>query len=218
MAWLLGQRLLPRLHAAAPSEAAALFRRAGVRDAALGASAGADAYGVRLAALAGRLGERDRRTAAAVERVQTAVAALQTTLGRAPARAPLAVHLEAWRAGLEAAGFWTALETEAFDDGPPARLAAAREAEAVETWRTFVRDVRAGWKAAGHRGPDVDRRGFARWLAEATSELPVSGPGGAPGGAPGVYSARYASSDVAWLPVHRGAGAETPPRTAGPPR
>jgi RecB family exonuclease len=182
VAWLLGQRLLPRLHALAPAESAALLRRAGVRDAVLGAGVQGDGYAVRLGSLAGRLGERDRRTAAAVEQLRAAVLALQSAVGKAPAQASLAVHLEAWRGGLEAAGFWTALDGEPFDTGAPSRLAAARESAAVETWRAFVRDIRAGWKAAGFRGAEVDRRGFARWLADAAAELPVEGPPGAPGG------------------------------------
>jgi RecB family exonuclease len=215
VAWLLAQRLLPRLRALAPSEAAALLRRAGVRDAVLGAGEQGNGYAVRLAALAGRLGPSDRRTAAAVEQLQTAVSALQAALGRAPARAPLAVHLEAWRAGLEAAGFWTALDAEPFDAGAGARQAAARESAAVETWRAFVRDVRAGWKAAGHRGAEVDRRGFARWLVDAASELPVPGPPGAPGGIDVLPLEALAGRRLAFVGL-AGMDAESFPRRAPP--
>ena len=213
VAWLVGQRLLPRLHALAPAESAALLRRAGVRDAVLGAGEQGDGYAVRLGALAGRLGERDRRAAAAVERLRGAVSALQSAVGGAPAQAPLAVHLEAWRAGLEAVGFWTALEGEAFDAGAPSRLAAARESAAVETWRAFVRDVRAGWKGAGFRGAEVDRRGFARWLAGAAAEVPVEGPPGVPGGIDVLPLEALAGRQLDFLGVV-GLDAETFPRRA----
>src|SRR5262249_15627343 len=105
-------------------------------------------------------------------RLQTA-ASLLTRAESTPRRGRLAGLLEAWRAGLDAAGFWTALEHEPLETDPRARRATAREAAAVEAWRAFVRDARAGWKAARSSGPEMDRAAFARWLADAAGGLVI---------------------------------------------
>jgi RecB family exonuclease len=172
--WLARQRLLPRLRSLMPADAAGLLRRAGLRDAVLGAGEGQDAYAVRLGALVARLRfSGESRTAARAERLAAAVAELRTRAAGVAGRAPLATHLEAWRAGLESMGFWSALDEAPFDLGRAARRATAREAAALEIWRAFVRDVRAGWKAAGQGGASVDAAGFSRWLADAAQGLPV---------------------------------------------
>jgi ATP-dependent helicase/nuclease subunit B len=174
VAWLGHQRLLPRLRSLMPANAAGLLRQAGLRDASLGAGEGQDAYAVRLAALVARLRlSEESRTAARAERLAAAVAELRGRAAGLAGRAPLATHLEAWRAGLEAMGFWSALDEAPFDLGRAARRAAAREAAALEVWRAFVRDVRAGWKTAGQGGASVDATGFSRWLADAAQGLPV---------------------------------------------
>src|SRR5262249_61869047 len=108
-------------------------------------------------------------------RLQTA-ASLLTRAESTPRRGRLAGLLEAWRAGLDAAGFWTALEHEPLETDPRARRATAREAAAVEAWRAFVRDARAGWKAARSPGPEMDRVAFGRWLADAAGKLSVDPP------------------------------------------
>jgi ATP-dependent helicase/nuclease subunit B len=172
--WLARQRLVPRLRSLMPANAPGLLKQAGVRDAALGAGETQDAYAVRLGALASRLQlSGESRTAARAERLIAGIAELRAKAAGVAGRAPLATHLEAWRAGLEAVGFWSVLDEAPFDLGMAARRATAREAAAVEVWRAFVRDVRAGWKAAGHGGASVDAAGFARWLADAARGLPV---------------------------------------------
>jgi len=183
VAWLLRQRLLPALRVDARLDPLALLRRAGVRDGALGAEGGANAYEVRLGAFVRRTrAAKDERSAAAAERLLQAASALLAVADRIPRRGRLADLLEAWRAGLDVAGFWTALEHEPLESDSRARRATAREAAAIEVWRAFVRDTRAGWKAARSTGPEVDRAAFARWLADAASGLPVELGGGAPGG------------------------------------
>ena len=184
LAWLLRQRLLPALRVHGRLDPLSLLRRAGVRDGVLGAEGGKSAYQVRLAGFATRSREAgDVRDAEAAERLLPATTALLAATERIPRRGRLAELLEAWRAGLDAAGFWTALENELLDTDPRARHAAAREAAAVEVWRAFVREARAGWKAARSAGPEVERAAFARWLADAASALPIEL---APGAARGV--------------------------------
>ncbi|HVP62062.1 MAG TPA: PD-(D/E)XK nuclease family protein [Myxococcaceae bacterium] len=183
VAWLLRQRLLPALRVDDRLDPLPLLRRAGVRDGALGSTDGASAYEVRLAPFAARSrAAGDLRDADSAERLLRAASALLGLAGRLPGRGRLADLLEAWRAGLEAGGFWTALEREALECDPLARRAAAREAAAVEVWRAFVRDTRAGWKAARTQGPEMDRAAFARWLADAAARLPVELAPGLPGG------------------------------------
>jgi len=183
VAWLLRQRLLPALRIDGRLDPLPLLCRAGVRDGTLGAEGGASAYQIRLAAFT----ERSRaagsdRDADAAERLLPAVRTLLALAERLPRRGRLADLLEAWRAGLEAAGFWTALEQEPLESDPLARRATAREAAAVEVWRAFVRDLRAGWKAARTRGAEMDRAAFGRWLADAAARLPVECAPGLPGG------------------------------------
>ena len=174
VAWLLKQRLLPALRLEHRLDPLPLLRRAGVRDGALGAEAGNSAYQVRLATFAGRSREAgDLRDADAADRLLRSASALLDLAERIPRRGRLAELLEAWRAGLDDAGFWTALEEEPLETDPRARNATAREAAAVEVWRAFVRDARAGWKAARTSGPEMDRASFARWLADAASTLVV---------------------------------------------
>ena len=183
VAWLLRQRLLPALRTRSRRDPLPLLRRAGLRDAALGAEARADAYRVRLSAFAarrraaGEVGEAD-----AAERLLEEASALLRLAERIPERGRLPELLEAWRAGLESAGFWSALEREPLEPDARDRMAAAREAAAVETWRAFVRDVRSGWKAAGPPQAVVGRAELARWLADSAAHLPVHLGPGAPGG------------------------------------
>src|SRR5262245_59602923 len=168
LAWLLKQRLLPALRVERRLDPLPLLRRAGVRDGALGSETGSSAYQVRLAAFAGRSREAGAaRDADEADRLLQAATTLLSLAERIPRRGRLADLLEAWRAGLDAAGFWTALEHEPLETDPRARRAAAREAAAVEVWRAFVRDARAGWKAARSPGPEMDRVAFGRWLADA---------------------------------------------------
>ena len=183
VAWLLRQRLLPRLRVEGRLDPLPLLRRAGVRDATLGAEGKSSAYQVRLGALASRNREvGDARAGDAAVRLLAATTGLLELAERIPRRGRLADLLEAWRAGLDAAGFWTALEEEPLEPDPGARRASAREAAAVEVWRAFVRDIRSGWKASRSAGPDMDRAAFARWLADAAAALPVELASGAPGG------------------------------------
>ncbi|HET6983756.1 MAG TPA: PD-(D/E)XK nuclease family protein, partial [Myxococcaceae bacterium] len=183
VAWLLRQRLLPALRVDARLDPLPLLRRAGVRDGKLGAEGGANAYEVRLRAFVRRSrAGKDERSADAAERLLHSTSALLGVADRIPHRGRLPDLLEAWRAGLEAAGFWTALEHEPLESDPRARRATAREAAAIEVWRAFVRDTRAGWKAARSSGPEIDRAAFARWLADAAGGLPVELGPGAPGG------------------------------------
>jgi len=177
LAWLLRQRLLPALRVERRLDPLPLLRRAGVRDGALGAEKGSSAYQTRLASFAARSREVGAaHDADAADRLLEATTALLSLVERIPRRARLADHLEAWRAGLDAAGFWTALEREPFESDPRARRASAREAAAVEVWRAFVRDARAGWKAARSSGPEMDRAAFARWLADAAAPLAIDLP------------------------------------------
>jgi len=177
LAWLLRQRLLPALRLEPRLDPLALLRRAGVRDGALGSEGGSSAYQVRLTAFANRSREAGAaRDADAADRLLQAATALLSLAERIPRRGRLADLLEAWRAGLDAAGFWTALEQEPLETDPRARRATAREAAAVEVWRAFVRDTRAGWKAARSAGPEMDRAAFARWLADAAERLAIEPP------------------------------------------
>ncbi len=173
-----------------------LLRRAGVRDAVLGAEGAASAYEVRLTAYAGRRREvGDGREAERAERLGEAVRRLLGVAARIPSRARLPEMLEAWRAGLDVAGFWTALEREPLEEDARARRASAREAAAVEVWRAFVRDIRAGWKAARMRGagdgpgpvrPLAPRRGreparlHRPWGPRRSGRAPARGAGPAP--------------------------------------
>ncbi|HEY1417335.1 MAG TPA: PD-(D/E)XK nuclease family protein [Myxococcaceae bacterium] len=183
VAWLLRQRLLPALRVDARLDPLPLLRRAGVRDGALGAESGTNAYEVRLGTFVRRSrAVRDERSAAAAERLLHSASALLAVANRIPRRGRLPDLLEAWRAGLDAAGFWTSLEHEPLETDPRARRATACEAAAIEVWRAFVRDTRAGWKAARSTGPEMDRAAFTRWLADAASGLPVKLRAGAPGG------------------------------------
>jgi RecB family exonuclease len=183
VAWLLRQRLLPALRLDGRLDPLPLLRRAGVRDRALGAEGGAGAYEVRLAAFARRSRAAGQDAdAEAAERLLAAASALLGAADRIPRRGRLADLVEAWRSGLESAGFWTALEREPLESDPRARRASAREAAAIEVWRAFVRDVRAGWKAARTHGPEMDRAGFARWLADAAGRLDLECAPGRPGG------------------------------------
>ena len=168
VAWLLKQRLLPALRVERRLDPLPLLRRAGVRDKALGASVTTPP--TRSASAPSPDGVARRATCATrtlPRRLLQAATALLTLAERIPHRGRLANLLEAWRGGLDAAGFWTALEQEPLETDPRARSATAREAAAVEVWRAFVRDVRAGWKAAKTPGPEMDRASFARWLADA---------------------------------------------------
>src|SRR4030095_14633641 len=108
----------------------------------------------------------DARDGDGAERRLGAVTGLLDLAERIPRGGRLPDLLEAWRAGLDAAGFWTALEEEELESDPRARRASAREAAAVEVWRAFVRDARAGWKASRSPGPEMDRAAFARWLID----------------------------------------------------
>ena len=93
---------------------------------------------LRLGAFARRSREAgDLRDADAAERLLQAATALLTLTERIPHRGRLADLLEAWRGGLDAAGFWTALEQEPLETDPRARSATAREAAAVEVWRAL---------------------------------------------------------------------------------
>jgi len=183
VAWLLKQRLLPALRLDGRPDPLSLLRRAGVRDRTLGAEGAASGYQVRLEAFATRSraagGDRD---ADAAERLLRAASALLHLADRIPRRGRLAALLEAWRAGLEVGGFWTAIEHEPLESDPLARRATAREAAAVEVWRAFVRDTRAGWKAARTQGPELEGPAFARWLADAAARLRVESAPGMAGG------------------------------------
>ena len=216
VAWLLRQRLLPGLRLDRRVDPLPLLRRAGVRDAALGAEGDANGYEVRLSAYAGRrraLG--DGREAERAERLRDAVRRLLDVAVRLPVRGRLPDMLEAWRAGLDVVGFWTALEREPLEDDPKARRATAREAAAVEVWRELVRDSRAGWKAARARGPEVDRAGFARWLLDAAGHLPVSTGGGVPGGVDVLLLESLGQRRLAFLGI-AGLDAASFPRRPGP--
>ena len=183
VAWLLEQRLLPALRVERRLDPLPLLRRAGVRDGALGAEGADSAYQVRLAAFAGRSREAgDLRGADAADRLLQAATALIALAERIPRRGRLADLLEAWRSGLDAAGFWTSLEDEPLETDPLARRATAREAAAIEVWRAFVRDARAGWKAARTSGPEMDRASFSRWLAGASAPLAIESPAAPLGG------------------------------------
>ena len=183
VAWLLKQRLLPALRVERRLDPLPLLRRAGVRDKALGAQGDDSAYQVRLSAFAGRRREAgDLRDADAAEGLLRAATALLALAERIPRRGRLADLLEAWRGGLDAAGFWTALEQEPFETDSRARFNTAREASAVEVWRAFVRDVRAGWKAAKTPGPEMDCAAFARWLVDAAATLEFEPPTALVGG------------------------------------
>ncbi len=217
LAWLLRQRLLPGLRLDGRLDPLPLLRRAGVRDASLGAEGPASAYQVRLSAFAARRrAAGEPRDAESAERVLEATHALLGLAGRIPRRGRLSELLEAWRAGLEAGGFWTALEREPLEADPPARRATAREAAAVEAWRAFVRDTRAGWKAAGTRGPEMDRAGFARWLADAAASLPVGSGPGVPGGVDVLPLESLGARRLAFLGV-AGLDVTSFPRRAEPP-
>jgi len=184
VAWLLRQRLLPRLRVDARLDPLPLLRRAGVRDSALGAEGKSNAYQVRLSGFSTRSREAgDARDGDAADRLLGAVTGLLDLAERIPRRGRLGDLLEAWRAGLDAAGFWTALEEEELESDPRARRASAREAAAVEVWRAFVRDIRAGWKASRSPGQEMDRAAFARWLVDAAATLPVEF---APGAGAGI--------------------------------
>ena len=212
VAWLLRQRLLPELALDARVDPLPVLRHAGVRDGAMGAQDGASAYRTRLDAFAAhRRAVGETREADAAEQLLAAASALLGAAERIPRRGRLSELLEGWRAGLDAAGFWTALEREPLEADPRARQATAREAAAVEVWRAFVRDVRAGWKSARTAGPEMDRAGFARWLADAAAQLPVECGPGAPGGVevvtldalgggPGAAFLGVAGLDVASVP------------------
>jgi RecB family exonuclease len=183
VAWLLRQRLLPRVRVDPRLDPLPLLRRAGVRDAALGAEGRSNAYQIRLGAFAARSREAgDAREGDGADRLLGAVTGLLDLAERVPRRGRLADLLEAWRSGLDAAGFWTALEEEELESDPRARRASAREAAAIEVWRAFVRDARAGWKASRSPGPEMDRAAFARWLVDAAATLPVELAPGAPAG------------------------------------
>lgn len=216
VAWLLGQRLLPRLRLDRRVDPLALLRRAGVRDAALGGDGEASGYEVRLSAYARRRrAVGDEREAERADRLRETVRRLLEVAARIPTRGRLPELLEAWRAGLEAAGFWTALEREPLEDDPRARRASAREAAAVELWRQLVRDSRAGWKAARTRGPEMDRAAFARWLLDAAGHLPVSTGGGVPGGVDVLPLASLAERRLAFLGI-AGLDAASVPRRSEP--
>ena len=183
LAWLLRQRLLPAVGVDGRLDPLALLRRAGVRDGALGAEGGTSAYQVRLGAFVRRSrAAGNERGAVAAERLLRSASTILAVADRIPRRGRLPDLLEAWRAGLESAGFWTALENEPLESDLRARRATAREAAAIEVWRAFVRDARAGWKAARSTGPEMDRPAFARWLADAAGRLPVELGPGTPGG------------------------------------
>jgi RecB family exonuclease len=182
LAWLLRQRLLPGLRVERRLDPLSLLRRAGVRDSALGSDGASSGYQVRLASFSARSREVGaQRDADEADRLLQAATPLLSLADRIPRRGRLANLLEAWRAGLDAAGFWTALEHEPFETDPRARRATAREAAAVEVWRAFVRDARAGWKAARSSGPEMDRAAFARWLGDAAAGLSIE-PAPAPSG------------------------------------
>ena len=167
-----------------------------MRDAALGAEGTSTAYQVRLGVFAARSREAgDARDVDAAERLLRPPPTCSTVAERIPRRGRLADLLEAWRAGLDAAGFWTALEEEELRERPSGPPATAREAAAVEVWRAFVRDARAGWKAARSPGPEMDRAAFARWLIDAAATLRSSSLRAAPG-----RRARP-SARVAWTAV-----------------
>ena len=216
VAWLLRQRLLPGVRADGRMDPLPLLRRAGVRDAALGAEGGASAYEVRLTAYAVRRREvGDGREAERAERLRESARRALGVAARIPSRGRLPELLEAWRAGLEAAGFWTALEREPLEEDARARRDSAREAAAIEVWRAFVRDSRAGWKAARTRGPEMDRAGFARWLLDAAADLPVSVGPGAPGGVDVLPLESLGQRSFAFLGI-AGVDAASLPRRSAP--
>src|SRR5215472_12181371 len=216
VAWLLGQRLVPALRLDGRLDPLPLLRRAGVRDAVLGAEGAMSAYRVRLAAFsARRRAVQDDRSARAADQLLDASERLLALADRLPRRARLADLLEAWRAGLETGGFWTALEHEALATDGEARRSSAREAAAIEVWRAFVRDTRAGWKAARTQGPEMDRAAFARWLADAAADLPVDSGPGAPGGVDVLPLEALEERRLAFLGV-AGLDATSFPRRAEP--
>src|SRR5262249_27330303 len=162
---LLRQRLLPAVRVERRLDPLPLLRRAGVRDGALGSEGGSSGYQIRLASFAARSREVGAtHDAGSADRLLQAATTLPSPAQRLPRRGRLADLLEAWRAGLEMAGFWTALDREPLESDARERRSTAREAAAVEVWRAFVRDARAGWKAAKSSGPEMDRAAFARWL------------------------------------------------------
>ena len=183
VAWLLGSGLLPRLGPGPPAGASGLLDRAGIRDDVVGGSGGQGAYAARLGALAGR--ERSQVRAAAARELARSCAALFPRLRALPERGTLEVHLRAWQRALEALGFWEAPALGALPSGPGAGAAlrgTARDVQAREAWRTLVRDARGALAALGAPGPELDRGGFAGWLATFAAARELPGEPGRPGG------------------------------------
>jgi len=180
VAWLLGSGLVPGLAPAAPPGVATLLERAGIGEG-IPSGPGQSLYEERLDALA----RRDARRSEAARALLESCRVLFAVLGELPLRGALAAHLEAWQRALSALGFWEAPAGGALPSRPGASgalRAAAREVQAREGWRWVVREARGSLAALGVRGPELDRAGFAAWLAAVAARHSLPPEAGHPGG------------------------------------
>ena len=218
VAWLLRQRLLPGLSGSdGRVDPLPLLRRAGVRDAALGAEGAASAYEVRLTAYAGRRREvGDGREAERAERLLRGGATAPRRGGSHSLAADVCPSCS--RPGAPA---WRSPGSGPRSSGSRWRRTPGRAGPA----RARPPPSRSGARSSGTAGPGGRPHGcagrrwtgprFARWLLDAAGDLPVSIGPGVPGGVDVLPLESLGQRRFAFLGI-AGVDAASLPRRAAP--
>jgi RecB family exonuclease len=161
-----------------PDAPLAWFKRAGVRDASLGAVGEKDAYAVRLGALAERLAGKKSH---AVEDVRKLAAAVENLIRRAraiPEVGSAAALVEGWREAVEALAGSPEAARYHPEELPSAVLRSlGAEQRAKEALIALGEALSQALEATGAGGRRLTRRELQSWLWDAASDLNVPAAG-----------------------------------------